>query len=383
MSVPDAIRPVLQVVVYHAPFLAHLALALQWRMDATIDTACTDGVIVRVNPDFFSALSIGQQAGLVTHEALHCALRHNERAVRLVRTQADAARWNVAADIVVNGTCARAGLELPAGAIRDKEREHLSVEEIYRALQPQTRRHKMGEEVGARARDLDIEAAGSMKEGEQVDWPGVLRRADILAKRYGGNLAGSAALGLERELQVALGAPTINWRNVLWRFLTESPSDWSGWDRRRLWQGFYLPQLQGRKLRAVVGIDTSGSVDRDMLRAFLAELDGILAVVDGLEIDLYWTDTRPYGPVHINRNTQVGELRPKGGGGTDLGPLFEVAAELAMEEGLARIPVIYLTDGFGPTLAHQPDAVSALWVIPEHGRLKQPWGEVVPMEVTS
>lgn len=43
--------------------------------------------------------------------------------------------WNIAADIVVNGMVAQQeGMTLPKGSIRDKELEHLSVEEIYEIL---------------------------------------------------------------------------------------------------------------------------------------------------------------------------------------------------------------------------------------------------------
>ncbi len=386
MSLPDPIRPAIQAVVYHAPFLAHLALALRWRMDPSIETACTNGVEVRVSPEFFSSLPPEQQAGLVAHEALHCALRHNERGKRFIQTPVDAARWNVAADITVNAACALAGFRLPPGSIRDPAREHLSVEEIYRALRSGTRSRTMGKLVGSRLRDLNVEDATVLSLGpdtDAIDWPSVIRRADILARRHGGRGAGSTALGIDRELRAALGQAQVDWRSVLWRYLAESPSDWGGWDRRLVWQGSYIPTLDGQRLRAVVGIDTSGSIDSKLLHAFLAELVGILGATRNLSIHLYWTDTQLYGPTFLDHNSDPSQLTPQGGGGTNLGPLFLAAASLARDEGTPALPVIYLTDGFGPTLDREPDSISALWVIPEHGRQDQPWGEVVSMEVPS
>jgi predicted metal-dependent peptidase len=385
MSLPDSLQPALQRVVHRAPFLAHLAFALRWHFDSSIHTACTNGAEVLINPNYFGDLPPAQQAGLIAHEALHCALRHIGRAQRYVATPADQARWNVAADIVVNGACARAGLELPVGGIRDRAREHMSVEDIYRALKENTRRHKMGRDLGARLRDLDVEGGvlGECSSRDEIDWAKIIRRADMLARRFGGRDVGSDSLGIGRELQEALGEAQVDWRSVLWHLLSETPNDWMGWDRRQIWRGGYFPRLEGCSLRAVVGIDTSGSVGQQLLLYFLSELSGISQVVDKLEIDLYWTDTRLHGPVRVNAATDIALLVPRGGGGTDLGPLFRRAEKTAAEEGLARLPVIYLTDGLGPTLPKEPIGLETLWVIPRHGSHEKPWGSVIAIEVPS
>ncbi|MEC7241958.1 MAG: VWA-like domain-containing protein, partial [Myxococcota bacterium] len=302
----------------------------------------------------------------------------------------DAARFNCAADIVVNGAIEKAGLTLPKGAIRDRSREHLSVEEIYRLLKRGTRASKLGVLIGSKLRDLDLpealaEGAGALgAEGEPaIDWPAVIRRADILARKTGGQAAGAKSLNIERELQVALGESLIDWRSVLNRFLASCPNDWGGWDRRAIHRGDYLPTLTGRRLRAVVGIDVSGSVDNEMLQRFLTELQAILHATEHLEVDLFWTDTKIHGPERLTSETQIGSLKSQGGGGTNLAPLFVEADSIAEEEGLTHLPTIYLTDGFGSTLDEEPSNVSALWVIPADGNLDQPWGTVVPMEIAS
>jgi predicted metal-dependent peptidase len=385
MSLPEPIRPILQRIIYRAPFLAHLAMALRWRMDPEIETACTNGVEVRVNPDFLESLPPAHRASVLAHEALHCALRHAPRGARLIQTPMDAARFNVAADIVVNGALSKAGMELPPGCIRDRNLEHLSVEEVYRALKSGSRMRIMGRILGSRLRDLDAQSGAIPGEGSEagseVDWDTVIRRADLLARQQAGKRAGSAALGIDRELGVAMGEVQIDWRTILWRFLAACPNDWGGWDRRMVWTGLYNPVLVGQGLRAVVGIDTSGSIDNKLLKAFLAELSGILDSVESLEIDLYWTDLDLYGPVTLEIGADLSELEPRGGGGTDLAPLFREAERIAQEGTQPLLPVIYLTDGLGPTLAHEPPGVSALWVIPTSGRIEQPFGEVVTIEV--
>ena len=91
------------------------------------------GKIYFTIPTFYNPFPHPQQDGLLLHEVLHAALLHVLR--RGVR---DAQRWNIAADIVVNGIISQQGcFELPAGGIRDIQLENFSVEEIYELLQQQ------------------------------------------------------------------------------------------------------------------------------------------------------------------------------------------------------------------------------------------------------
>jgi predicted metal-dependent peptidase len=348
-----------------------------------VGTACTNGEKVRVSPDYLDRLSFEEQACLLAHEALHCALRHCIRGQPLIKSDGDAKRFNHAADIVVNGALARAGMTLPSGCIRDTELEHLSVEEIYQLLDSSPPHRFMPRDIGERLRDLDMPLGSSpstlvQPQASTIDWNQVIRQAEVLCRVQGGR--GSHGLGLRSDLKTALGDAQVDWRTILWRILASSPNDWRGWDRRGIWKQAYTPTLTGTRLRAVVGIDTSGSISRSLLRIFLSELEGILRAIEHLEIDLYWTDTALYGPIRLHSRSEVLELTPEGGGGTDLAPLFHRARELAETEGTAPIPVIYLTDGLGPTLEAEPDGLQTLWVIPRGGRTRQPFGEVVSLE---
>ncbi len=110
-----------------APFFAALCLFARFVPRESVPTACTDGRDVFYNPAYLAELSPPQLGAVLLHEVLHAALAHPSR----VRAR-DPIRWNIAADIVVNGiVAAQPGLELPPGAVRDAKLEHLSVEEIY------------------------------------------------------------------------------------------------------------------------------------------------------------------------------------------------------------------------------------------------------------
>src|SRR5262249_54152492 len=107
-----------------------LSLFATFRRSESIPTAATDGTVVYYNPKFVAGLSPRKLDGLLVHEVLHAALLH---AVR--RGTRDPNRWDVAADVVVNGIVAEQNfLELPDGGIREPELEHLRVEEIYELI---------------------------------------------------------------------------------------------------------------------------------------------------------------------------------------------------------------------------------------------------------
>ena len=109
-----------------SPFFATLALFARFIPTQSIATAATDGKDIYYNPDFLLPLSPSQQDGLLLHEVLHAALLH-----RIRRGVRHPVKWNIAADIVVNGMIMQqGGFALPEGGVRDKDLEHLSVEEI-------------------------------------------------------------------------------------------------------------------------------------------------------------------------------------------------------------------------------------------------------------
>ena len=50
--------------VMHQPFFGAGATKMRWFADDTIATACTDGKVIRFNPDFLLSLNKQKQVGL-------------------------------------------------------------------------------------------------------------------------------------------------------------------------------------------------------------------------------------------------------------------------------------------------------------------------------
>ncbi|MBU1899068.1 hypothetical protein KKB55_15110 [Myxococcota bacterium] len=340
------------------PFFATLTLFARVIPREDIPTAQTDGLDIFYRPRFLAGLSDEGLEAVLLHEVLHAALLHVTR-----RGPREPVRWNVAADVVVNGMIAALpGLRLPSGAIREPALESRSVEEIY-ALLPETLPAVSlcmpGDEAGA----LN-EALARLAEIEG-HWRRALRQAEAIARQMG-----HAPAGLRRLID-EVAEPQIDWRAALWRFLVRTPTDFRGFDRRFLHQGLYLEDLDGESARVYLAVDTSGSVDGALLTSFLGEVRGVLSTYPHIKVDLFYADAALYGPYPLSHADRDEIPAPSGGGGTSFVPFFDwVARARGLEEGVC----VYLTDGYGRFPESLP--LPTLWVISPGGAQHIPLGEV-------
>ncbi|RIH83256.1 DUF2201 family putative metallopeptidase [Calidithermus roseus] len=361
-----------------SPFFATLALFARFRPSREVVTAATDGRDVYYNPAFMSRLPEREFEGVLLHEVLHAAHLHVTR-----RSLRNPQLWNIAADIVVNGILRDHGFELPQGALFDSALERYSVEEVYALLLKHSQKYELpgldlleaapadvgederesygqpGNPRRSRARGLgDDSMSEARKNRLEAHWARANQQAATLAR---GLHKGDAPAGLERLLAAA-SPPRLDWRAVLWRFLTATPTDFEGFDRRYIGRGLYLDALQGHKLRLYLAVDTSGSVDDAQVRAFLAEVQGILRAYPQLECWLYYADAAVYGPYVLGPGDPI--PTPRGGGGTDFRPFFQAVRE-AHEDYLGGV-CVYLTDGYGDFPAEPPE-LPVLWAITPGG----------------
>lgn len=363
-----------------APFFATLALFAPVRASGEVETAATDGRAIFVNPAYMRSLGPRQQDALLLHAVLHAALLHPSR--RGVR---DELVWNIAADIVVNGIIAAQGdFDLPPDTPRDPELERLSVEEVYELLRFSPERQpplpgldllnnavagEAGDRVGGDGQASSRVSSGALAELES-HWRNAFQQATVLARTLE---KGGLPEAARRELE-GLAPARIDWRVHLWRFLTQTPNDFQGFDRRFVGRGLYLEALEGESVRVFVCVDTSGSVNDAQVRALVSEVQGILRSYPHLRCDLYYADDRLYGPFLLHADSPVPP--PLGGGGTDFQPFFaEVEERRAPHESAVAV---YLTDGWGMFPRAAPH-LPTLWVATPGGRAVEefPFGEAV------
>ncbi|MDL2345704.1 VWA-like domain-containing protein [Deinococcus sp. MIMF12] len=344
-------------------FFATLLLHAEFVPSREVAAAGTDGERVYVNPEVAASLPPDVLDGLLLHEVLHAALSHVPR-----RGPREKKRWNRAADTIVNGMVAAAGLPLPPGAARDEHLERLSVEEVYTSLEG--REGQDGEDEPGDLLDGPPSDAPPRegKPGGQAarQWQQALAQARSVEAMAG---QGHDPLGMHREL-ARLSPARLDWRAQLWRFLARTPVDFGGFDRRFVGRGLYLEALDDESLTALVAVDTSGSVDDAAVRALVAEVQGVLGAYPHVRATLYYADTEAYGPFELRPGDPIPP--PQGGGGTDFRPIF------ALSETHEPDVLIYLTDGYGD-FPEQAPRMPTLWVVPPGGLEDEgfPFGDVL------
>ena len=353
-------------------FFATLLLHTDIVPSREVALAGTDGDRVYLNPEAAAQLPASQLDGLLLHEVLHAALSHVPR-----RGPREKKRWNRAADLIVNGMVAQAGLPTAEDAARDEHLETLSVEEVYAALEHSQDEQNSGGEGEAGSDLMDGPPSDAPpktgKPGNAADtarrWKGTLEQARAAQSLTG---KGSDPLGLHREL-ARLAPARLDWKSQLWRFLARTPVDFGGFDRRFVGRGLYLEALDDESLHALIAVDTSGSVDDAAVKALVAEVQGILGAYPHVRAELYYADTEAYGPHPLTAGSEIPP--PQGGGGTDFRPIFGKVADHDPDL------LVYLTDGYGdfPEVAPR---LPVLWVVPPGGLEDEgfPFGEVLRLE---
>lgn len=250
-NIQKLIRASLVRIRDRSPFFATLAMFGHFIPTQNIDTVGTDGENFYFNPEFLSSLSLSERDVSLLHVVLHAALGHCLR-----RRARDAYRWNIAADIVVNGMLVEQGFALFEGAIRVPELEHHNVEVIYELLEGKCQ----GEcQYGIANLDLleggsqDTSGAdcyvGSLSEAKKAELKSYWRNAMQQGKAAARNTnQGKLPAGIERELG-SLERSQLDWRSYLWRYLVKTPTDYTGYDRRFIGRGLYLETLQGESVK--------------------------------------------------------------------------------------------------------------------------------------
>ena len=341
--------------------------------------AWTDGSKVYFGPLFFK-LTDEEQVGTCVHEALHVIFRHVQRGIALYEREGSAYQqllWNLACDAVIN----RAIREihnwavLPADAVRmeslleptllKKKPPHLwTAEQVYEELKKQP-----ASDFATLAAACDL-APGPGGAGQPNSGHPDRHEREMETRKWRERIvraqAGSPPGGLLRKLASDVPHPQVRWEVVLREFLKArcmpvTEISWARPSRRTLSLGekarFIDPGSERKKGLTRIGIvvDTSGSIDDDILRTFLGEINGIMRA-SGAEAVVVDCDAA----VHQVRVFQqaIRAYTPIGGGGTDFSPGLE---ELARQ----RVTVaVYLTDLCGTFPAQKP-RFPVLWAATE------------------
>jgi predicted metal-dependent peptidase len=233
---------------------------------------------------------------------------------------------------------------------------------------------KFGDKEGFDAHDWD--GAQEMPEEEKKklnqEIEQAIRQGGIFAGKFGGNTP--------REIGELLN-PKVDWREVLKRFTRNNIKDrdsisWRKAHKNFLWQDIILPSILGKRVKyLLLGMDTSGSVEGQLLTDFLSEMNGLVKSVGIDRLDVVYWDAEVQAHEIFTGSTKdiVHRTNPKGGGGTNP----DVVVDLIVEKQLKPDAIIMLSDGYMHTNKAKWSAITqpTLWCIIGNDEYEVPNGQ--------
>ncbi len=417
------------------PFFAPAMAGMPLVLDRTIPTACTDGRVIRFNPDFTATLNDYELVGLLIHEVCHPLFGH------LVRfASADRRMANRACDYEINNllteysNTASRPIVLPKDGCVDLERfKTKAAEAIYKILQaeelppppppPPPPKPPEGDEGGGES-EGDGDGKGGeegegtkpddSKDGESKDGSGTKpdkpeggsggqplpepvspgefeipkgtpeeiaeqedKWREILSTSiHASKLRGDAPGEFLEKLQQLQKSP-LNMKDILQKYADEFCMDEGSTkpDKRFLANhDICVAGMEDERLGSLVFVnDTSGSMPT---RVHEVTCSVIQDSVHTLNADRL---------IHMDVDCQVAKVREyapyepvdltiHGRGGTDFRPAFDWIEENQVDPRV----IVYVTDGWG-VFPDSPPNVPVLWLTWGKGADEYPFGDVIDL----
>ncbi|MCR5186005.1 MAG: VWA-like domain-containing protein [Clostridia bacterium] len=341
--------------------------------DPSCKTAYTDGKMIGYNSHFLEGLSESERVFVLAHEILHILFRHANRA-----KGRDRRAWNFVTDAIDNQHLTKAGLTPPEGAIIAEGADKYDAEELYDLLitdSPKLSQEirdlykKMTEEQvkhledthGRWGYDKDIDFPNDGEESVNIDERTFTKENEEMKRQMrekfnqdnARELFSGTGAGIMRDVN-EIGKPTqlVNWKTMVRSCIRKRKKEPDG--SYEVKDGILSKRTRRKKEKTPTNseiiLDTSGSVDEEMLRGFLKECKSILKD-SKLKVGCF--DTKFYGFQSVNDVEDLENIILQGGGCTDL----VLAASSFSKEVKNKI---IFTDGYGD---EPKEAEGVIWIV--------------------
>ncbi|MEL7182758.1 MAG: VWA-like domain-containing protein [Pseudomonadota bacterium] len=398
-------RPALQTLAERDPALAALSLWCLHRDGARTETV---GSTITYGPDF-ADLAAHEQQGLAAHHILHVAFRHSARMATLcgrLGDAFDAARWNMAADAIINEALLAASHALPRPAVTltgllKAELDLMidpvvaladwDLDRLYHALAPQNRAGQGSGEDDSQSRFApDVTAEDHQSGTAAQDQEDAARWRQHVTRAMDTGRQAGRGLGQFGHRIADIPEPQTPWEVILRRLLTRaatplrqpSPSRpsrrWLAGMANATQSGTAVPAFEYGTAplsdvpRIVVAMDASGSVDDARLALFWAEVLGLTRRLRA-EVHLLVFDDA----IRHHERLQTFGTAPKvpdmpRGGGTRYAPVFDAVRQLD------AVALVVLTD-LEADLPQRPKGARVIWAVPTAHGLSVPYGHLLDL----
>lgn len=302
-----------------------------------LGTAANDGRRVFYSERLMRYLTPEQQLFTLAQQIAHIQLDH------FARGRGKNARvWRRASDAVVNAMLKEDGFSLPQNAVLPPSDGSYSAEELYALL-------------------LD-----GREEGEE-ETPQIVQGQPV--PKDSSHQAGGASDAHAREIEDPGIAAAVAGLAELLEPSMQMDFDWFPGTSIR--DGVLRHEFRPYPVAyAEILIDTSASVDAELLRAFVRGVKGLMRQDAVIRVGCF--DTRFYGYQDVNSEQDIRNLRLDGAGGTDF------HAAIGAFTGDAENRIIF-TDGYAEMPEERCDAI---WVVYGNAVIHPKGGQVIYVRPT-
>ena len=193
-------------------------------------------------------------------------------------------------------------------------------------------------------------------------------------------MAGNGSAGSRRFLDSLTTPRDPDLYEALAQLLERSPTErtWRRLNRRLLHAGLFAGADGEETPPLVIVIDTSGSINDQILAAFDGKIKRVVADFRPRAVTIIYCDSSINGTPETYTPDDLPPLTPHGGGGTDFRPPFNWVRD-HMDEPPAAL--VYLTDldGPAPGAADAPDFPVIWATIPGFRQRPPEFGQIVPI----
>lgn len=311
------------------PFFGSLASKVDIVLNEDIEAFRANDSKLEYSSLFIDGASIEEIEFALANSAMHASLSHENR-----KNNRSGWLWQLATDYAINDVLVESGLERPYQAHFNKRYEGLYAEEIYALLKEDLLRDDELEYEADNADEIEQNSENKNEQNNQQESSAEQILDDQLFEEF-------VLSEIEKEKNDSRFPDAIkrffdldfdgkiNWRDELRDAIDRYERDdfvMMPPNKKYIYTGFYLPSATSETFNLVVAIDSSGSIDDELLSEFLSELNYLMLSVQKYKIDLLVCDEK----IHEHKVFYSGDeldVEIKGGVGTDFRPVFSYIDE--------------------------------------------------------
>ncbi len=343
------------------PYFGTVASKLELVVNDDIQSSKSDGLRLEYNSDFFDELTINEMEFIFANGAMHASLAYENR-----KNGRSGWLWQLATDYAINDMLVENGLDRPWQSHYSQRFSGLYAEEIYAELKDDILRDELEYEAD------DIDDVQDSKQTTKDDFLNEqlfeeFTKSVLESEAKNGELP----LEIDRFFELDFNS-TIDWRDELRLAIDKFHKDDYRLippNKKFLHLGIYLPACVSDRFNLVIAVDSSASVDSELLNQFLGEVNFLMESIQNYQIELIICDDK----IQSHQTFYSGDILEcdiKGNGGTDFRAVFEFIESKLDDTKL----LLYFTDLDGVFPQTKP-TYDVKWVTTKE--IEIPFGDII------